>query len=246
MAQDHTAPPPAPGHKPVLGLSRRTLFVGVTALVLTAAVLGALLTLVLRPHASLTAAVPSGDRSSATAAKVPSGFNAPAVAIPAGHLPPVEVAVPVIAVRSRLVGLRLNPDGTLQVPSDYGVAGWYSDGPAPGDSGPPAVIVGHVDSKAGPGIFYRLSELRSGDVILIRRSDGTDARFTVYRSAEFLKDAFPASQVYAPHSTPELRLITCTGLFNRTTGHYASNRVIYARLATAPAATAPQAAVGQK
>lgn len=246
MAQDDLPPLPLPGHKPVLGLSRRALLAGGAAVVLIAAALGALLTLVLRPSPTLTAAVPTGDRSSAAATQVPHGFSAPAVAIPSGHLPPVEVAVPVIAVRSRLVGLRLNADGTLQVPSDYGVAGWYSDGPAPGDSGPPAIVVGHVDSKAGPGIFFRLSELRPGDAILIRRSDGTDVRFTVYRSAEFRKDAFPASQVYAAHSTPELRLITCTGVFNRTSGHYESNLVVYARLAPATAVEAPQPAVGQK
>lgn len=246
MAPEGDAPPPAPGRHPVWGLSRRVLIAAGTAVVVMAAVLGALLTLLLRPATTLTAARPAGDRSSAAAAQVPGGFNAPSTAIPAGHLPPVEVAVPVIAVRSRLVGLRLNADGTLQVPSDYGVAGWYSDGPAPGDSGPPAVIVGHVDSKAGPGIFYRLSELRSGDVILVRRSDGTDVRFTVYRSAQFPKDAFPASQVYAPHSTPELRLITCTGVFNRATGHYASNRVIYARLSPPAPVVAPHADADRK
>lgn len=227
-------------------LSRRAALAGIAVVVVSAALLGSLLTLALRPRATLAAAVPSGDRSTAAAERVPSGFSSPAAAAPVGHVPPVEVAVPVIAVRSRLVGLRLNADGTLQVPTDYGVAGWYSDGPAPGDSGPPAIIVGHVDSKAGPGIFYRLSELRSGDAILVRRSDGTDVRFTVYRSAEYAKDKFPATQVYAAQSSPELRLITCTGVFNRSTGHYESNLVVYARLDTTAAIPAPRTSPGQK
>lgn len=222
------------------GLSSRVLLVGLAALVVLAAGLGSLLTWASRPSASLAAPVPIGGRASAAdAARIPGGFSAPASAVPRAHAPPVEIAVPVIAMRSRLVGLRLAGDGTLQVPTDYGTAGWYSDGPAPGDSGPPAVIVGHVDSHSGPGIFYRLSEVHPGDAVLVRRADGVDVRFTVYRSTSYPKNDFPAAQVYGPRPTPELRLVTCTGTFDRATGHYRSNRVLYARLTTAAGATTP-------
>jgi len=142
-----------------------------------------------------------------------------------------RLAAPAISVRSKLINLHLNPDKSLQVPVDYGVAGWYSDGPSPGETGPPAVIIGHVDSKAGPGIFYRLAQMHKGDTVLTRGSDGSALKFVVYDSQEFPKDAFPAEQVYAPTATPELRLITCTGTFNKTSGHYLNNRVVYARLA---------------
>ena len=223
-------PPPRPTRQ---GISTRLLIAAGTALALLAAGLGVVVTLALRPSrpATLTAAAPTGDRAgSAAALSVPRGFASPAVAAVAAHVPPVEVAVPAIRVRSRLIGLRLNNDGTLQVPADYGVAGWYSDGPAPGDAGPPAVIVGHVDSQAGPGIFYRLPEVRRGDVVLVRRADGSDVRFTVYATTSFAKASFPAEQVYAARPTPELRLITCTGAFDRRTGHYLDNRVVYARI----------------
>ncbi len=212
---------------------RRAAVLGAAVLVAVGTGLGALGVVALRPasHPALVSATPSGDRvDPVTAARVPDGFTAPTGTL-AAHVPPVEIAVPAIAVRSRLIGLRLNSDNTLQVPADYGIAGWYSDGPAPGDTGPPAVIVGHVDSHAGPGIFYRLTELHKGDAVLVRRADGTDVRFVVYRTADFPKDSFPAKQVYAAHPDPELRLITCTGTFNSLTGHYKGNRVVYARIA---------------
>ncbi len=162
----------------------------------------------------------------------PAGFAPPAPEVRApmarGQQPPVEVAVPVIAVRSRLVGLRLNSDGTLQVPESYGVAGWYSQGPAPGATGAPAIIVGHVDSTRGPGIFFKLRQLRPGDDVLIRRADGTTLRFVVYRTAQYNKASFPTRDVYAGHPTPQVRLITCTGVFDRSSGHYLSNFVVYA------------------
>jgi len=191
--------------------------------------------LLLRPHSStLVAPNPKGDRvPAAQQGQVPSGF-APATTVHGTlplvqHVPPVEIAVPAIAVRSSLIGLRLNNDGTLQVPTDYAQAGWYSQGPAPGDAGQPAVIVGHVDSTSGPAVFYRLKELHKGDPVLVRRSDGTTARFVVYKSAQFPKDNFPASQVYASNPDAELRLITCTGDFDRATGHYLGNYVVYAK-----------------
>jgi len=138
--------------------------------------------LVLQRHSNaLVAPNPTNDRI--PAAQAPSAF-APATTagrlVPLDqHVPPVEVAVPAIGVRSGLAGLRLNADGSLQVPTDYAQAGWYSQGPAPGDVGQPAVIVGHVDSTNGPAVFFKLRELRTGDPILVRRADGTSARFVV-------------------------------------------------------------------
>jgi LPXTG-site transpeptidase (sortase) family protein len=183
------------------------------------------------------------------AQRLPTGFAPPATTpVPptAAHSAPVEVAIPAIAVRSTLVRLGLNSDGTLQVPTDFATAGWYSGGPAPGDAGV-SVIAGHVDSHAGAAVFYRLPALHVGDAVLVRGADGTTVRFTVYKLARYLKTAFPAAQVYADTGRPELRLITCTGDFNRSTGHYLSNLVVYATeqpaapLATPRPSSAPAA-----
>ncbi|HSO55039.1 MAG TPA: sortase, partial [Actinomycetes bacterium] len=73
--------------------------------------------------------------------------------------PPVRVEIPAIGVSSSLVRLGLNPDRTMEVPGDFQVAGWFTGGPQPGQLGP-AVIAGHVDSRTGPAVFYRLRELR--------------------------------------------------------------------------------------
>lgn len=166
---------------------------------------------------------------------LPAGFLPPVghaipdgAATPVTATPPVELAVPVIGVRTLLEGLRLNGDGTLQTPVDWDHAGWYSNGSAPGEPGAPAIIVGHVDSTAGPAVFFRLQDLRPGDPILIRQANGQTVRFVVYKTEQFAKAAFPALQVYAPARSPEIRLITCTGVFDRTTRHYLGNFVVYA------------------
>src|SRR5438445_10662122 len=48
---------------------------------------------------------------------------------------PVGLSIPAIGVRTSLVRLGLNPDGTLQVPTDFSVAGWYKAGTRPGPAG---------------------------------------------------------------------------------------------------------------
>ena len=140
---------------------------------------------------------------------------------------PIELSIPAIGVRTSLVRLSLNSDGTLQVPTSFSVAGWYALGPSPGQTGA-AVIVGHVDSRQGPGVFYGLGELAPGSVVQIRLSDRTDVAFRVYAVREFPKASFPTSLVYGHTPRPELRLITCGGPFDAQTGHYLDNIVVFA------------------
>jgi sortase (surface protein transpeptidase) len=100
-------------------------------------------------------------------------------------------------------------------------------GPVPGDPGP-AVIAGHVDSRAGPAVFFRLRELRPGDKVTVRRSDGRAVAFTVDEVDRYPKDAFPTSAVYGPAPGSELRLITCGGSFDAAKRSYRDNVVVYA------------------
>ena len=117
---------------------------------------------------------------------------------------PVRIEIPSIAVRAPIIRLGLNPDRTLEVPTDYGDTGWWSGGARPGENGP-AVIVGHVDSETGPAVFYRLRELRPGATIVVVRSEGSRARFTVQRSERYPKDEFPTARVYGRTDGATLR-----------------------------------------
>jgi hypothetical protein len=140
---------------------------------------------------------------------------------------PVTLTIPLIGVRTGLMSLGLTADGALQVPSKTTVAGWYTGSPRPGAIGT-AVIVGHIDSLTGPGVFYRLSELRAGDRVYIRRADGSTVEFRVTAVQSYLKAQFPTEAVYGATPGAQLRLITCGGAFDYSTGHYLSNTVVYA------------------
>jgi sortase (surface protein transpeptidase) len=141
--------------------------------------------------------------------------------------PPVRVEIPAIGVSSPLVRLGLGPDGTMQVPGDYQVAGWFTGGPQPGQLGP-AVIAGHVDSRTGPAVFYRLRDLRPGDQIRVVRADRRVVRFRVDSLASYPKQSLPGEEVYGATTAPVLRLITCAGTFDRARRSYRENLVVSA------------------
>jgi sortase (surface protein transpeptidase) len=146
------------------------------------------------------------------------------------HAPPVTIRIPGVDIESSLVSLGLDADGTLEVPSDFATAGWYMNGPVPGDPGR-AVIAGHVDSSTGPAVFYRLREIEPGEIIEVTRTDGSIAEFVVTALEQHDKDAFPTERVYGPSPRSELRVITCGGTFDPSVGHYDDNIIVFAELA---------------
>lgn len=142
------------------------------------------------------------------------------------HAAPVAVQLPRLKISSKLVQLRKDPTGALQVPGDAKKAGWYVGSAHPGDAGP-TVIAGHVDSFRGPGVFKALGSVRRGDVILVTRADKTVARFVVDKVETVSKKRFPTKAVYTGKA-PGLRLITCGGSFSPRTKHYRDNVIVYA------------------
>jgi hypothetical protein len=142
---------------------------------------------------------------------------------------PVRIVIPAIGVDARIVKLGLDRAGALEVPQNFAEAGWWTGGARPGELGP-AVIAGHVDSRTGPAVFFRLANLRRRDAVTIERADGSRVRFHVVGSQRYPKARFPTAKVYGPTATPALRVITCSGAFDRATGHYLDNTVVYAGL----------------
>jgi sortase (surface protein transpeptidase) len=140
------------------------------------------------------------------------------------------VQIPAIGVDSRLQALHRLPDGMLQTPNRWQRPGYYADGVLPGQIGP-AVIVGHVDSVAGPAVFYRLRSLRQNDRILVTLANGRRLRFMVDREAAYPKSGFPSDVLYGPTPLPELRLVTCTGAFDWSQRSYLDNLIVFAHLA---------------
>lgn len=139
---------------------------------------------------------------------------------------PVRVVIPAIDVDARLVRVGLQTDGAMQVP-DFGLAAWYTEGPMPGHPGP-AVIVAHVDSRAGPDVFFDLEDLVAGDGVQVVYDSGDRVRFIVGSSEQTPKDELPIGSIWPTTDERLLTLVTCGGSFDRSMGHYRDNVIVYA------------------
>jgi sortase (surface protein transpeptidase) len=141
--------------------------------------------------------------------------------------------IPSIGVHSNVQHLGQAADGALEVPAPgphYDEAAWYRYSPTPGSKGP-AILLGHVDSVTrGPSVFFRLGELKAGDRVSVTRADDSTALFVVDEVHSYPKNDFPTKLVYRDIDHAGLRLITCGGAFDDSTGHYLNNIVVFASL----------------
>ena len=141
---------------------------------------------------------------------------------------PVRVVIPSVDIDAALIEVGLREEGVAEVPP-FGKAAWYELGSAPGANGP-AVLLGHVDSKKGPDVFYRLKDVVRGDTVLVYGEDGDVATFNVDAKEQVLKTDLPTGRIWNGSQQPLIRLITCGGEFDRSTGHYLSNLIVYGHL----------------
>ena len=176
-----------------------------------------------------------GTASDAVRASPRPSHSAPAPA-PAVHpalsrSTPIQVAMPSIGLTAPLLGLGMDSKGQPELPpfSQPRTAGWLRDSATPGEAGT-SVLVGHVDTRTGPAVFWNLSAVKPGAPVEVARLDGSTALFTVDRVQAYTKAAFPSAQVYAPAKDAQLRIITCGGAFDRKRAEYTGNVVLFAHL----------------
>ena len=148
---------------------------------------------------------------------------------------PRELLVPSLGIATTIGELGLQANRQVQVPTSVHTVGWFRLGPTPGQVGS-AVILGHVDSYRGPGIFFNLKTLTIGALIEVRLANRSTALFRVTSVVQYLKTDFPDALVYGSSGGRDLNLVTCGGTFNHQIGSYESNIVVFSRLVGVTAA----------
>ena len=141
--------------------------------------------------------------------------EAPSQPDPPAPTTPERLKIATIGLDARIESLGLTPEGNIDVPRDAGDAGWYELGPRPGSPGD-AVIVGHLDSQAGPAVFWRLARVCPGDRVVVVYGDGVQVDFRVQRLASY-DVGRPPPDLSSPHGPARLTLITCSGSWNGST-----------------------------
>ena len=146
---------------------------------------------------------------------------------------PVRVLMGAIGLDAEAIPIGLDANGALAVPRRADITGWWSGGFVPGEVGP-TVVVGHYDSKVAPGVFSKLPKAKVGQFVIVEQSDGSKYLYRVTEVEKPKKSDFPTDRVYGPTDTSTLRLVTCGGKFDRSTGHYVDNLIVYADLVPQP------------
>jgi sortase (surface protein transpeptidase) len=219
--------PPAPA-RPRLG--RRTLAAGAATVALTLVGVGCLGYVATNQTHFPQPALSTLDTT--IPAALTSGTKGPIMTAST----PTAIDIPAIKVRSTMTQLGLTASNEVEVPAagpDYDKTGWYKYSAVPGTLGP-AVVVGHVDSaRSGPSVFFELGALKAKDTVRITRADGSIAVYAVDDVLRFKKSEFPTALVYGDTDHAALRLVTCGGPFEQSTGHYRDNIIVTASLVSA-------------
>lgn len=142
---------------------------------------------------------------------------------------PVRVRVARLHIDASVVPVTADRNGALGVPDDPLVTGWWNASARPGAQSGSVVIDGHVDSATrGLGAFFRLGDVRPGDRVVVTNASGQASTYKVVARRRYAKTALPATEIFGQAASPRLVLVTCGGTFNRDTGSYLDNVVIYA------------------
>ena len=179
----------------------------------------------------MIAASPTGTPRSLVLAASPSNHvsSAPVAIHSIPRSPPKFLSISAIDLSTTVGALGLQPNGQVMVPNNTRTVSWFRYGPTPGQFGS-SVILGHVDSYTGPGVFFELKTLKPGAIIKVTLADGKVASFIVVKVVQYSKLNFPDRLVYGSRGAQLLNLVTCGGVFDHQTGNYESNIVVFSRL----------------
>lgn len=139
---------------------------------------------------------------------------------------PSALLVPKINLTARIEAAGLDENNIMVVPVEKNTVSWYKLGVKPGELGR-AVIAGHFEWTYGAGVFRRLGELQAGDLIIVKSEGSKDIQFEVKERKIYDTDDFPIDEIYGNSDQKRLNLITCWGIYNKTTKAYPKRLVIF-------------------
>jgi LPXTG-site transpeptidase (sortase) family protein len=128
---------------------------------------------------------------------------------------PVRLIIPRLYIDAPVITETLDENRIPQVPDRPDQVGWFDFSAAPG-AGSNAVFTGHVDWQTEdrvpiPGVFYRLREMKIGDVIDVTLEDGSSLRYRVTGNVAIPYDDPNVVRVMNPTDRDVITVITCGG-----------------------------------
>ena len=128
---------------------------------------------------------------------------------------------------SRILPMGVNTSGELDTPNNIFDVGWYESSGKPGGGGT-MLIDRHNGGPHVYGVFKRLPELTTGDIIQVERGDGKVFKYKVVENVSVPlsdSDKYMATAAKSPETGKEsVTLISCTGEWSQAQGTYLSRQ----------------------
>ncbi|HYH75145.1 MAG TPA: class F sortase [Candidatus Saccharimonadales bacterium] len=142
---------------------------------------------------------------------------------------PRLIKLPTLDAVGPIQKVGITKDNAIAVPTNVNFAGWYTGSVKPGYPGL-SVIDAHVSGKYTSGLFKQLPKLKTGDAVQITYGDGTVRSFEVVEG-KVLPQSEAGAYLLTKRATidRQLNLITCDGVYDRTTKQYDKRYVIVAK-----------------
>lgn len=147
---------------------------------------------------------------------------------PPGELDVASVSIPALGLADVTVGrYGLDAFGRLDVPQDTATIGWNPAYNAlPGEGGG-TFLAAHYEYGGRPGVFFKLSTLRSGDEVAVRLSDGSVHRYRVTSVVDYALGSIDmGALLHVREGVESITLMTCSGPPNQ--GSYPLRTVVLA------------------
>lgn len=141
---------------------------------------------------------------------------------------PVHLKVGAVGIDMDVTDVGLLPDGTMEIPNDADVAGWYRAMAAPGEDDGVALLAAHVDEPSGLGPFASLRDLKEGAKVDVALEDGTTVTYQVSAVEETSKETVDFERILDGSLGHHLVMVTCGGEFDWDTRHYENNVIVWA------------------
>lgn len=126
--------------------------------------------------------------------------------------------IPRIGVRSRIETTALKSAWDFEAPHSWSNTAWFNRGVRPGARGR-SLIFGHLDSTCCPAVFWRLNQLRPGDIVKVAYRTGATLTFRVRWSQVYWYNHALVKWVFRRARDRSLMLVTCAGIFYSGSGY---------------------------
>lgn len=145
---------------------------------------------------------------------------------------PRYLRIPELGVFARIKHTGVTNDGAIDAPANINDVSWYSQSAKPGDEIGTSLLLGHVSGWTAPGVFKKINQLKPGMRFEVEKGNGEKITYEVTRGESVPLDGLNMGKVLTPEVQGEhdLKLMTCSGRFNRQADHFEERYIVYAKI----------------